>query len=232
MIKILDVKTIEAPEGDKIIKSKKDIEKLDKEIKAINDAAEQALKHPKKYGLLVKIYADWCGHCKNMAEDWTALTKLLTREYECKNSNCTLTVANIQVNSPDKNDEIMSRLKHIPKDIEGVPSIMYVSSGKRDAEFKGNRNFEEMKNWILNHPIFELKKRQTLPHQVDAVNDAKTNNTKTIRRIIKNAKPQFKEFHRRTLRRFHRKMRNHNKSVNARIQTPARPPHVPAYLLK
>jgi thioredoxin-like negative regulator of GroEL len=228
MIKILDVKTIEAPNGDKIIKSKKDIEKLDKEIKAINDAAEQALKHPKKYGLLVKIYADWCGHCKNMAEDWAALTKLLTTEYECKNSNCTLTVANIQVNSPDENDEIMSRLKHIPKDIEGVPSIMYVSSGKRDAEFKGNRNFEDMKNWILNHPIFELKKRQTLPHQVDA----KTNNTKTIRRIIKNAKPQFKEFHRRTLRRFHRKMRNHNKSVNDRIQTPARPPHVPAYLVK
>ena len=139
MIKIVEVKSVN-------------------DVKNFNEIANNAGQNGQTHGLLVKMYADWCGHCQSMKDDWDALTRELKTHYECKNSKCNLTIANIRVQSMDNNDKIMANLKHIPKDIQGVPSIMFVSNGKRVQEYTGERVFADMIKWIINNNNFPLKK--------------------------------------------------------------------------
>ena len=44
-----------------------------KNIERFNAIAKHAHDHPDTHGLLVKIYADWCGHCRVMKSDWNRL---------------------------------------------------------------------------------------------------------------------------------------------------------------
>ena len=46
-------------------------------INKFNEAAKQAHEHPDTHGLLIKVYANWCGHCRNMTHDWNRLIKEL-----------------------------------------------------------------------------------------------------------------------------------------------------------
>lgn len=194
MIKIVEVKSVN-------------------DVKNFNEIANNAGQNGQTHGLLVKMYADWCGHCQSMKDDWDALTRELKTHYECKNSKCNLTIANIRVQSMDNNDKIMANLKHIPKDIQGVPSIMFVSNGKRVQEYTGERVFADMIKWIINNNNFPLKK---------ITSSTPKSSSQTIRRLIKNATPTFKEIHSKTLRQFNRKMRaaRKAKSVKSRTLTP------------
>ena len=66
-------------------------------IDKFNAAAKRAHDNPDTHGLLVKIYADWCGHCQNMKAEWTRLTHELKNNYRCKKPGCVLTIANIRL---------------------------------------------------------------------------------------------------------------------------------------
>jgi len=218
MIKIVEVKSVN-------------------DVKRFNEIAKKVLNNPQTQGLLVKFYADWCGHCQSMTVDWDKITRELKSKYECQNTNCTLTIANIRVQSMDDNDKIIKNVKHIPKDIQGVPSILFVSNGKITQEYSGERVFEQMLSWIINNNNFPLKMKTTLTpnsHTIsESVSTAKTNTlpsktksksikSSTLKRLIKQAKPKFKEFHSKTLRDFHRNLRETRKvrSVKNRTQTP------------
>lgn len=201
--------------------------KKSKHLVKLNAIAKQAHDHPDTHGLLVKIYADWCGHCVNMKEDWKRLTEELKADYKCKRPGCVLTIANIRANDLGPNDPIIQNLKYIPKDIESIPTIMYISKGARALEYSKERVYSEMLNWIVAHPDFGLvRKSATAP--------AATADTATLRHLTKKARTKFKEFHRGTLKRLHKEMRRqHQKSVKTRMATPAATRHnrpIPAYL--
>lgn len=194
-----------------------------KNINELNAMAREALDHPETHGLLVKIYAKWCGHCQNMAADWNKLIDELKTNYTCKNPDCVLTIANVQIEALDDTDPVIRGIKHIPKDINGVPSIMYVSKGQRGQEYSGERVYDKLLEWVVAHPKFGLVKK----HSADAHDD---NKHSTIKRITKHARTKFKLFHRKSLRRFHKSMK-HQRSVKSRHPTPGRHTRqIPAYL--
>lgn len=190
-----------------------------------NAAAKQAHEHPDTHGMLVKIYADWCGHCQNMKSDWQRLIHELKKNYQCKKSGCVLTIANIRAVNLEPSDPVIQKLKYIPKDIQGVPLIMYISKGARSLEYSDERVFSKMLKWVVSHRDFELV-RMSHAHK----------GTRTLRGITKKAHTKFKEFHRDTLKRFHKDMkRQHKKSVKSRMPTPVATRHnrqIPAYLLE
>jgi len=190
-----------------------------------NAAAKQAHEHPDTHGLLVKIYADWCGHCRNMKSDWQRLIHELKKNYQCKKPGCVLTIANIRAVNLEPSDPVIQKLKYIPKDIQGVPLIMYISKGARSLEYSDERVFSKMLKWVVSHRDFELV-RMSHAHK----------GTRTLRGITKKAHTKFKEFHRDTLKRFHKDMkRQHKKSVKSRMPTPVATRHnrqIPAYLLE
>jgi len=187
-------------------------------IDKFNAAAKQAHEHPDTHGLLIKVYADWCGHCRNMTEDWNRLIKELKQKYSCKKSGCVLTIANIQAVNLEPSDPVLQNLKYIPKDIHGVPMITYINKGVRSLEYSDERSYPKMLKWVVSHPEFTLVKR--------------TNTKSVLGGITKKAKTKFKEFHRDTLRRFHKEMRRqHKRSVRSRMATPvATAAQAPAYL--
>ena len=201
-----------------------------KNINELNAAAKETLDHPETHGLLVKIYANWCGHCTKMAADWEKLIHELKTNYTCKTPDCVLTIANVQIEALDDSDPVISGIKHIPKDINGVPCIMYVSKGARGAEYSGERVYNKLLEWIIAHPKFGLVKNE---HKHEHKHEHNDNN---IRRITKNARTKFKLFHRKSLRRFHDLMKKqHQRSVKSRHPTPGRHHHhqtihIPAYL--
>ena len=188
-----------------------------------NAAAKQAHDHPDTHGMLVKIYADWCGHCQNMKSDWQRLIHELKKNYQCKKPGCVLTIANIRAVNLEPSDPVIQKLKYIPKDIQGVPLIMYISKGARSLEYSDERVFSKMLKWVVSHRDFELV-RMSHAHK----------GTRTLRGITKKAHTKFKEFHRDTLKRFHMDMkRQHKQSVKSRMATPIATRHnrqIPAYL--
>jgi thiol-disulfide isomerase/thioredoxin len=189
-----------------------------------NAAAKQAHDHPDTHGMLVKIYADWCGHCQNMKSDWQRLIHELKKNYQCKKPGCVLTIANIRAVNLEPSDPVIQKLKYIPKDIQGVPLIMYISKGVRSLEYSDERVYAKMLKWDISNPDFEMERKNQEMH--------KNKETRTLRGITKKAHVKFKEFHRDTLKKFHRSMkRQHKKSVSSRMPTPvvARN-YMPAYL--
>ena len=208
----------------------------EKHINELNAAAKEALDHPETHGLLVKIYANWCGHCKNMAADWEKLVEELKTNYTCKNPKCVLTIANVEIEALDDTDPVIRGIKHIPKDINGVPSIMFVSNGQRGAEYSGERVYDKLMEWVIKHPKFGLVKKGA---QTDArvrvrvrARDDDDDASSSAKRITKHARTKFKLFHRKSLRKFHKLMKEqHRRSVKSREPTPGRRTrHIPAYL--
>lgn len=200
-------------------------------IDKFNAAAKRAHDNPETHGLLVKIYADWCGHCQNMKAEWARLTHELKKNYRCKKPGCVLTIANIQVVNMEANDPVINSIKYIPKDIRGVPLIMYVSKGVRGLEYSNDRVYSEMLKWVVSNPDFALARKGAQPNP--------TENKQLLYGLTKKARTKFKHFHRATLKQFHKEMKhkhNHNKSVHSRIPTPfpytrkTDRRHIPAYL--
>jgi thiol-disulfide isomerase/thioredoxin len=204
--------------------------KENKNIDKFNAAAKQAHDHPETHGLLVKIYADWCGHCRNMTVDWKRLIHELKTNYRCKKPGCVLTIANIQAVNLEQNDPVIQNIKYIPKDIQGVPMIMYVNKGMRGLEYSKERVYSEMLKWVIEHPDFGLVRKDNHTHS-----DSAHKGTRTLRGITKKARTKFKMFHRETLKQFHEEMkRQHKKSVKSRLPTPVVASngrrYIPAYL--
>ena len=199
--------------------------KENKNIDKFNAAAKQAHDHPETHGLLVKVYADWCGHCRNMTADWKRLIHELKTHYRCKKPGCVLTIANIQAVNLEPSVPVIQNIKYIPKDIQGVPMIMYINKGTRGLEYSKERVYSEMLNWIIEHPDFGLVRKDA---------DTAHKGTRTLRGITKKARTKFKMFHRDTLKRFHEEMKQqHKKSVKSRLQTPVASNgrrYIPAYL--
>jgi thiol-disulfide isomerase/thioredoxin len=190
-------------------------------IEKFNEAAKKAHEHPDTHGLLIKVYANWCGHCRNMTQDWNRLIKELKHKYSCKKSGCVLTIANIEAVNLEPSDPVLQNLKYIPKDIHGVPMITYINKGVRSLEYSDERSYPKMLKWVVSHPEFALVKRTN------------TKSVSVLSGITKKARTKFKEFHRDTLRRFHKEMRRqHKRSVRSRMPTPvaATAAQVPAYL--
>ena len=105
-------------------------------------------KENKKNTVVVgKIYANWCGHCQNMADDWNALkTDLAKRGGAFEFSEIEQTYEHTLLQAVNE-----KYLKKSPVKLAlqgGYPTLFKIKGGNL-SYFEGNRTFEEMRDWYL-----------------------------------------------------------------------------------
>lgn len=83
---------------------------------------------------LVKFYADWCRHCKNMLPAYEEVSELFANEPN---------VQIVKING-DKEGRKMSKKYNI----EGFPTIMLFHGTDKPIEFQGSRDAEAMGNFV------------------------------------------------------------------------------------
>ena len=83
------------------------------------------------------FYANWCGHCKAMEQEWSKV------EQSCKRKN----IGVVKVRD-DFKDQVEGGLG---KNVMGFPKIVIIRKGKEVAEHQGMRNSDEIMNTILKH---------------------------------------------------------------------------------
>jgi len=94
-----------------------------------------------------KIYADWCGYCQMMQNDWDNLKRDLG-----ENKKIEFVDDIEQKNEADGVNNVNEKyLKKSPVKLSlqgGYPTIFKIKNGKL-SYFNGNRVLEDMKKWCL-----------------------------------------------------------------------------------
>ena len=91
-----------------------------------NRTQKRQLKKKNGYTLVCKIYANWCGHCRNLHPVWAELKNLMN-----PNKNVTM----IEIEESEMKEK-MGKLRNICKkdiDVRGFPTIVKICG-------KGNKN--------------------------------------------------------------------------------------------
>ena len=119
---------------------------------------------------MIWFYADWCGHCQVMKEEWDKLTN------KCKNTS---------LNMAKVNDQYISNLNFNPE-INGYPTIKLYKDGKNDEDYGGERTSEAMFDFLLNHKLLNsVKSKSSSVHK-------KKNKSKSRSRLTSNKKKKSK----------------------------------------
>ena len=95
---------------------------------------------------MVKVYADWCGHCKTLAPEWAKMEAHL-KHHARKNGHY---VEVLGVNS----EAIPAGMMHVkkvtgvnlPQSVHGYPTIYCISKNGVE-QYGGNRTAKEMADW-------------------------------------------------------------------------------------
>lgn len=88
--------------------------------------------------LFVKFFAPWCGHCKNMAQDWIDL------------ANKFANAENVIIAEVDctKFGEICSNY-----DVKGYPTLLLFKDGKRIENYNGGRDVNSLSAFLTPHLV-------------------------------------------------------------------------------
>ena len=97
---------------------------------------------------LVKFYADWCRHCKNMLPAYEEVSHLFENEPN---------VQIVKING-DKDGRKMSKKYNI----EGFPTVMMFHENDEPIEFSGARDAEAMSNFVQQIANIRLDKSKDL----------------------------------------------------------------------
>lgn len=82
---------------------------------------------------LVWYYADWCGHCKAMENEWENL------ESKCDNDK--------RLNIAKVNDQYISQLNKNPN-VQGFPTIKLYKKGNEVKDYSGERDSNSFLNFL------------------------------------------------------------------------------------
>ena len=85
--------------------------------------------------VLVWFYADWCGHCKSMKDEWHKL------ESKCnQKKNKHLNIARVK-------DTMIPSLKNAPV-INGYPTLKLFKNGNESEDYQGERKCDSLLNYL------------------------------------------------------------------------------------
>ena len=112
--------------------------------KAARKTVKKQNNNTKKPIIVGLIYAEWCGHCKSMKDDWENLTTFLNEKVA--------KVVEIESADADKEDKI-NKLNNKYGGGERLngdsfPVIFKIQNNKIQT-YNGMRDFESMKSWVF-----------------------------------------------------------------------------------
>jgi thiol-disulfide isomerase/thioredoxin len=95
--------------------------------------------------IFIKLYADWCGHCKTLAPIWTQLEA----EVKSKFGNPSLAIVSIQDAAfpKFKNNAMNDFYKNILADVKGYPTVGVIIN-KKFIAYEGHREMKDMLEYI------------------------------------------------------------------------------------
>jgi thiol-disulfide isomerase/thioredoxin len=109
-----------------------------KQIQNTNELKDEIDNHSK---YILFIYADWCGHCKDMKPDMEKFKEQSRKKIG--NVFIGFIEDNIIKKYPKISDIISEKLK---KNVEGYPTIIYGKQGDKPKELSGERNLKNFNN--------------------------------------------------------------------------------------
>ena len=98
--------------------------------------------------IVCKIYANWCGHCKELKPVWAELKNVM-------NANKNITMMEIE---ESEMKEKMGELKNICKkdiDVKGFPTIVKICGKATPEYYQGERSVEGLRAWITAKPTIQ-----------------------------------------------------------------------------
>jgi len=110
--------------------------------------------------IIGKVYAEWCGHCKNLKPEWSKMRKNLQSKM---GKNNILEFVEIEESNNTAMDQFKERFPNLT--VNGYPTI-FKNTGEKDLEYYyGDRTADQMVAWALKPSISKIsggKKRKTL----------------------------------------------------------------------
>jgi thiol-disulfide isomerase/thioredoxin len=96
--------------------------------------------------VFLKIYAEWCGHCKDLIPVW----KSLCDDQEMKTADINFVAVEEKVlNSMKISNKLAQKYRTMFGSVTGFPTIIYLDTdGNKVEDYKGDRNTEAMKKDI------------------------------------------------------------------------------------
>lgn len=102
-------------------------------VKNIHDA-KKFNEHSKSCPCIIKYYADWCGHCKNLKPKWDSVCN----KYKKNKQNFIIAEIN----------ETMIPHTTNYSNIEGFPTIIYVDNNMKKDHYKDLHEEEQLDQWM------------------------------------------------------------------------------------
>lgn len=114
-------------------------------------------------------YADWCGHCKSMEQDWNTFIKKVPKEFN---------VAKVESN-------FIPKLSYKPQ-VQGFPTLRLYDKGVERYDYEGERNSDKFVEFLNNFkkspdsfqnnvPKYEAPVQPLEPNQPTGLNESKLN---------------------------------------------------------
>jgi protein disulfide-isomerase-like protein len=116
--------------GDELVQSK-NVTKLNKDTFS-NFMSGSDLK-------LVGFFANWCGHCKSMQNDWSKASDHIAKQHHNK-----VKVAMVDSSMDMIDPNALSK----QNGVKGFPSIKLFKNGSEVAEYEGNRTAKDMAEFV------------------------------------------------------------------------------------
>lgn len=88
--------------------------------------------------ILIKVYANWCGHCNAMMPEWNILKKKLSKNVE---------VVEIEDSEIFKLDDF-NKKHRVKVTANGYPTVAKVIKNKVQY-YNGPRDYKSMLSWVL-----------------------------------------------------------------------------------
>tara|TARA_B100001059_G_scaffold55010_3_gene49636 strand:+ start:18071 stop:18739 length:669 start_codon:yes stop_codon:yes gene_type:complete len=94
---------------------------------------------------MLKITADWCGHCKTLKPEWDDMKKQLEQSQG--------TIIDIEDKLGEQKLDLLDKALTKKVGFEGYPHIIAMQGGSIKDEFKEERNSENLKNFFTRNVI-------------------------------------------------------------------------------